>query len=336
MIRGTYAHPKAFWDRGARLDEYGVNAVFIHGKSIDQATFDRAKAEGCKVFAEFATLNGRYDDYVFKHPEARPMDDLGNPAAEATWFLGACPTHEGFREYRMNALREMLTERDLDGVWMDYLHWHAQFEDPYPVFIKTCFNDSCLDAFQTWADVEVQGKDVSEKAKWIFMNAAKQWEDWRVWVILDWAREFRSIVKEIRPNALVGAFHCAWKDEDLGGVRRRCLGLDFKALEQYVDVFSPMVYHGRSGKKPEYVKEFIDYFSQTFNVQTEPDLYPKLWPIVQAHDEPRIEPEEFEKVLHYGLSGKSSGVMMFTLGSVVADDGKMEAMKRVYLEHSGQ
>ncbi|MGA1195054.1 MAG: hypothetical protein ACO36I_01005 [Candidatus Latescibacterota bacterium] len=64
MIRGTYAHPKTFWDTGARLDEYGINAVFIHGASIDEATFKRAKDEGAKVFAEFATLNGKYGNYV--------------------------------------------------------------------------------------------------------------------------------------------------------------------------------------------------------------------------------------------------------------------------------
>ena len=84
VILCSYTHPKAFWDREARLDEYGVNPVFIHRKSIDQETFDKARDEGCKVFAEFATLNGRYDDYVCRHPEAHPMDDSGNPAAEAT------------------------------------------------------------------------------------------------------------------------------------------------------------------------------------------------------------------------------------------------------------
>ena len=164
-IRGTYGHPKSFWQKNARLDDYGVNAVFIHGKSIDEATFARAKSEGCKVFAEFATLNGKYGDYVQKHPDAHPVDDSGNPAAPATWFMGVCPTHEGFREYRMQALRELLTRHELDGVWMDYLHWHAQFEDPYPVFIKTCFSASCIDAFQEWADLEVQGQTVPEKAK---------------------------------------------------------------------------------------------------------------------------------------------------------------------------
>jgi len=334
LTLGTYAHPKPFWDRGARLDEYGVSAVFIHSSGIDEETIKRARDEGCKVFAEFATLNGKYGDYVAKYPDAHPIDDSGSPAPPATWFMGVCPTHRGFREYRMNALRELLEKYDIDGIWMDYLHWHAQFEDPYPVFIKTCFNGSCLEAFEKWANVKAEGKTVPEKAKWIFMNAPKNWEEWRVSVLVEWAKEVRKIVKEIRPQALVGNYQCAWKDEDLGGVRRRCLGLDFSALAPYVDVFSPMVYHGRSGKTPEYVKDYIEYFSKRYDVRTAPDEYPKLWPIVQAYDEPRITPGEFEKVLRYGLAGKSAGVMMFTIGSVAEDDGKMAAMKRVYTEFS--
>ncbi|MHB9134111.1 MAG: hypothetical protein ACYDBB_23825 [Armatimonadota bacterium] len=48
-----------------------------------------------------------------------------------------------------------------------------------------------------------------------------------------------------------------------------------------------------------------------------------------------MSPEEFERVLRYGLAGKSTGVMMFTIGSVTEDPGKMAAMKRVYREGSG-
>ncbi|MBX3742151.1 MAG: hypothetical protein KF712_14230 [Akkermansiaceae bacterium] len=330
IIRGTYAHPKAFWDTGAKLDEYGVNAVFIHGKGIDDATFKRAKAEGCKVFAEFPTLNGKYGDYVKNHPDAHPIDDSGNPAPPATWFMGVCPTHKGFREFRMKELRDLLGKYELDGIWMDYTHWHGQFEDPYPVLIKTCFNDSCLSEFEEWAGVEVVGKTPQEKAKWIFTNAARKWEDWRVHVIVDWAKEIRAITKEIRPNALVGIFHTAWKDEDLSGVRRRCLGLDFDALAQHVDVFSPMIYHGRSGKPPEYVEEFVAYLGAKPWMKGNADSYPQMWPIVQAHDDPRVSPEEFGKVLRYGLGGKSTGVMMFTIASVAKDPGKMEMMKEIY------
>lgn len=88
-MHGAYAHPQTFWDTGATLDEYGINSVFIHGASIDHATFDHAKNEGCSVYAEFATLNGRYGDWIEKNPDAHPIDDTGNPAAAAT-CLWAC------------------------------------------------------------------------------------------------------------------------------------------------------------------------------------------------------------------------------------------------------
>lgn len=336
LTLGAYAHPKDFWDTGARLDDYGVNAVFIRSLEFNEETVRRAKAEGCKVYAEFATLNGKYGGYVDKHPDAHPIDDSGQPARPATWFMGVCPTHEGFRKFRMDALRELLTKYELDGIWLDYTHWHAQFEDPYPVFIKTCFSDSCLAAFEKWAGLKVEGRDAAAKARWIFDHAAKKWEDWRVHVIVDWAREIRAITKEIRPHALVGIYHTAWKDEDLSGVRRRALGLDFEALAPHIDIFSPMIYHGRSGKSPAYVQEFVEYFSAKPYIKSAPGEYPQIWPIVQSYDDPRVTPEVFEQVLTGGLSGKSTGVMMYTIDSVAKDAAKMEVMKRIYKGRAGK
>lgn len=330
FVRGVYGHPKPFWATGAKLNEYGVNAVFVHSGAIDDDLVKRARAEGCRVFAEFATLNGGYQKWVEKHPDAHPIDDEGKPARKATWFMGVCPTNRPFRDFRMNALRELLTKHDLDGVFLDYLHWHGQFEDPYPQFIKTCFNDDCLTAFEKHSGVTVQGKTVPEKAKWIFANVPKQWEDWRVSVVVDWAREAREITKSIRPDALVGNYHVAWRDDDLGGVRRRALGVDLRALAEHVDVFAPMLYHGRSGKPPESVSRYVDWFSDAYLARRQAGRKIQMWPIVQAHDDPRVSPEEFEAVLRYGMGGKSSGVMMFTIASVAQDPGKMAAMRRVY------
>lgn len=330
LVRGTYATPKPFWDRGARLDEHGVNAVFVHYTSLSDALVKRARAEGARVFAEFGTLNASYG--LAQHPDAHPIDETGKPAPKATWFLGVCPTHKGFRAARLKALRALLEKHDLDGVFMDYLHWHAQFEDPYPVFVKTCFNDSCLAAFQEWAGLKVPGRSVPEKADWIFANAARKWEDWRVSVLVDWARELRQVVKSVRPNAIVGNYHAAWKDDDFWGARRRCLGLDFKQLAPHVDVFSPMPYHGRSGMPVEYVADFVAWFSAQLPFQTEPGKYPQLWPIVQAED---VSPESFEQALRAGMTGKATGVMMFTLGSVAADPRKLAVLKRVYTEAAG-
>ncbi len=325
LIRGTYASPKSFWDKGGRLDEYGVNAVFVHHQSLDAAMVRRARAEGAKVFAEFGTLNANYG--LADHPDAHPIDDTGKPAPKATWFLGVCPTHKGFRAARMKALRKLLETHDLDGVFMDYLHWHAQFEDPYPVFVKTCFNHSCLSAFQAWSGLAIPGGAVPRQAAWILRNAAKKWEDWRVSVLVDWAREIRDIVKTLRPRAIVGNYHAAWKDDDFWGARRRCLGVDFVALARHVDVFAPMPYHERSGMPVEYVADFVEWMSARLPFQTVPGRYPQLWPIVQADD---TSAADFEKALRGGLAGKSTGVMMFTLGGVAADPAKLAAMKRVY------
>ena len=89
-IRGIYGSPDAFWKRNLRLNELGVNAVFMHSGSINESILERARFEGLKVFAEFATLNGK--NYVEKYPEAWAIDRTGNRVEAATWFMGVCPT----------------------------------------------------------------------------------------------------------------------------------------------------------------------------------------------------------------------------------------------------
>jgi hypothetical protein len=129
-IRGVYGNPKPFWDKEFNLNTLGVNAVFVHSGSINHDMINRARSEGVRVFAEFATLNGK--DYVDIHPEAWAINEKGEKVQAASWFMGVCPTEPGFRQYRFGQLRDLLLEYDLDGVWMDYLHWHAQFEEPEP------------------------------------------------------------------------------------------------------------------------------------------------------------------------------------------------------------
>jgi hypothetical protein len=279
------------------------------------------------VFAEFATLNGK--NYVEEHPEAWAINEKGEKVEAATWFMGVCPTEPGFRQYRVDQLRNLLLEYDLDGVWMDYVHWHAQFEDPEPILPETCFCDHCLDGFSIYSGIEIPNETTSGKARWILTNHDKIWRNWRCQVIYEWTDKMRRIIKEIKPDALVGLFHCSWDDQDFDGARRRILGLDYDLLKKSIDVFSPMVYHMKMGKSPEWVEENINWFGN--QIDAEIDRYPKVWPIVQAHNDPGIiSKEEFGTVLNGGMSGKSSGVMMFTVNSVSQDAGKIEVMKKMY------
>jgi hypothetical protein len=326
-IRGIYGTPDAFWKKDIRLDELGVNAIFIHSGSINDNMMKQARAEGLMVFAEFATLNGK--DYVEQHTEAWAIDNNGNRVAPASWFMGVCPTEPGFKEYRLNELRNLLRKFELDGIWMDYLHWHAQFEDPTPILPETCFCENCLSNFQKASNIQIPAGSTSLRAEWILLNHDSTWRNWRCSVIAGWVRDFKSVIKREKPGILLGVYHCPWNDDDFRGARRRNLGLDYDTLRETVDVFSPMVYHGRMGKNPEWVKENIEWFCKHLDIKA--GSFPKVWPIVQAHNDPHIiSAEEFEKVLQYGSGAESTGVMMFTSNSVAEDANKTETMKRVY------
>ncbi len=333
-IRGIYGNPKPFWDKELNLHNLGVNAIFVHSGSINHEMINRARSEGLMVFAEFATLNGK--NYVNLHPEAHAINEKGKKVQAASWFMGVCPTEPGFRKYRFDQLRDLLLEYDLDGIWMDYLHWHAQFEEPEPILPETCFCDHCLDVFSKDSGIEIPEGSTSEKALWILYNQNTSWRKWRCKVIYDWTDEMKKIIKEIKPKALLGLYHCPWDDLEFDGARSRILGLDYDLLKETVDVFSPMVYHARMGRNPDWVKKNIQWFSKRLDIKA--GSYPKLWPIVQAYNNPGIiSNEEFETVLKGGMAGESSGVMMFTTYAVAKDEGKTEVMKCIYtkLEEKG-
>ena len=153
----------------------------------------------------------------------------------------------------------------------------------------------------------------------------REWRLWRTRQLLDWARGVKETLRRKRPGALLGVYHCPWTDEEFGGARRRILGLDLEALAPIVDVFSPMVYHGRMQRRPEWVGEYVEWLSRRLGKRA------KIWPIVQAHDKPRrIPAEEFEKVLRLGTAAAATGVMMFTGQAVAEDEAKLEVMRRVY------
>jgi hypothetical protein len=328
-IRGIYGNPKPLWDKGYHLNDLGVNAIFVHSGSINEEMINRARTEGAKVYAEFATLNGK--GYVDTHPEAWAINELGEKVEAATWFMGVCPTEPGFRKYRFDQLRNLLLEYDLDGVWMDYVHWHAQFEDPEPILPETCFCKHCLMSFSQDNNIRLPDATTPEKAAYILSNHNVDWRKWRCQVIYDWAVDIKNIIAEIKPNALLGLYHCPWNDEEYNGARERILGLDYELLKKTVDVFSPMVYHQRMERDPHWVQENIEWFSQKIGAVE--NAYPKIWPIVQAYNEPGIVTNEaFETVLRGGLAGKSTGVMMFTTNAIAEDKGKTEVMKKVYTE----
>lgn len=329
FVKGVYGNPGTLFSKDYSYHELGVNAIFVRSISLNQQLYNTSKKQEIKIYVEFPMLHGK--EYLKKYPEAYPINEKGEAAQPADWFMGICPTDPGFRSYRIEQLRSILNTYNVDGIWLDYLHWHAQFETPEPILPETCFCDHCIERYQQYAKVHVPGSNIPEKAEWILTHNDSSWRAWRSSILTGWVSEMKNIVKETRPDALLGIFYCPWYPTDYDGALYRNLGIDLKELAGLADVFSPMLFHKMMDRSTNWVNEYTVWLYNQFN--TFSDNKPLIWPIVQAHNHPEvISPEEFREVMINGAKAPSTGIMMFSDVSLLDDINKIQVMKELYLQ----
>ena len=326
IIKGIYGNPESLMKMHPRLSDLGINAVFARKSALTTDLYDQLRHDSIKIFIEFPLLNGK--EYLKDHPEAWPINEKGEKAPPADWFMGICVTDSGFIQSKRDELEDFLGKNEVDGVWLDYLHWHAQFETPEPILPETCFCNRCINLFKSYSELEIPKGSTAYQASFILKNHDKEWRKWRASIITNVVREFRDILKKNQENSLLGLYYCPWYPHEYDSALYRTLGLDMQSLDSLADVLTPMVYHQKMGRSPFWVKEYIDWISdktEEWGTGTE------IWPIVQAHNDPGIiTPEEFRSVMEYGLSGNSSGVMMFSVYSLTDDSLKVVEMKDLY------
>ena len=329
FIKGVYGNPATLLKAGYRFDSLGMNAVFVRSISLNPDFYNTAKEQGVKVFVEFPTLNGK--EYLKDHPDAWPINEKGEQSPPADWFIGICPTHEGFKAYRERQLREILDNYAVDGIFLDYVHWHAQFETTEPILPETCFCNRCTGKFGEGTQQKIQGESISEKATFILSHHDKTWRKWRSEILNGWIEDMGSILKKQQPEAKLGVFYCSWFPEDYDSALYRNLGIDPVGIAERADVLSPMLFHHMKGRPTAWVGEYTDWLGKTIHIEKPKKTL--IWPIVQAHNNPGIvSPDEFRQVMIEGSKSPSSGIMMFSDHSLVSEPEKMEVMKKIYSE----
>ncbi|MDG3007128.1 hypothetical protein [Paludisphaera mucosa] len=336
LVRGVYGGvPTAIFERGETLDDHGINAVWIGsgGATAEVVAGLKAKAPGVRVFAEFNTMHDA--EYLADHPDAAPVgpDGLRCPAPDG--WQGVCPTHPDHRRERMAAFRKTLADAPLDGVWLDYHHAHASWEQAEPNLPDTCFCRRCLASFGRDTGVALGDGPTPEIARRLLGEHREAWVAWRCGVFTDWVREFRGIVEATRPGALLGTFHCPWTDAEREGALREKLAIDLKAQAAYVDVFSIMPYHARFGHAadPGWISRQTAWLGRFLGVRGEPGERVKIWPIVQLADwGEAVRPEDVRTILDHGTRPPASGVLIFHWQGVGSDQAKLRAMGRAYRE----
>ena len=331
-IRGIYGgFPRQILDRGETPADYGVNAIWVGSGGLNAEEIARYHQLGVQVFAEFNSLHAA--QFLKEHPDAAPLGPDGKPSPPPNGWQGVSPFHAGYRRERMSEFRRVLSTFEIDGIWLDYHHAQASWEQAEPNLPDTDFSPTALAQFKEKTGIGLP-TDVSAAAKLLLGTHQQAWTDFRCAVLSDWVREYRQIVNEVRPRALLGTFHCPWSPEDHDGAIRHKLAIDLPAQAKYLDVFSSMPYHARFGhaNDPAWIARQTKQLGELISITGKPDEKQKIWPIVQLADwGERVPVEQVEVVLDQATQPPASGVMVFHWSGISKEWDKAEAMKRAYL-----
>jgi hypothetical protein len=330
-IRGIYGgFPNQILERGESLADYGVNAIWVGSGGLNADSIDRYHRLGVKVFAEFNSMHAA--EFLKSHPDAAPIGPDGKPSPAPSGWQGVSPFHEGYRRQRMAEFRRVLTEFEIDGIWLDYHHAHASWEQAEPELPDTDFSPAALRLFSEKTGIKVPA-DIPAAAQLLLGRFRQEWTDFRCETFTDWVREYRAIVDEVRPAALLGTFHCPWSPGERDGAIRSKLAIDLKAQARYLDVFSIMPYHARFGhaSDPAWIARQTSDLGELLNLRGQPDEKQRIWPIVQLADWGEAVPvDQITAVFDFATRKPATGVMAFHWSGISKQWEKAEALKAAY------
>ncbi|MCX7796314.1 MAG: putative glycoside hydrolase [bacterium] len=320
MILGIFGSPEVIWNRGESLGDYNINAVFISHKNLGEDVVDRIHREGARVFVEIGIFVGK--DTVEKYPELAPIGVDGKPLTPIKWYMGINPAIDWYRDKKSNEIRETLQNYNIDGLWLDFIRYPCHWEVPNPKLEQSSFDEGSIKKFEKYIGTVIPGTAIQDKARWILNEKLEDWTKWKCEQITSFCRDARKIIKDINPKAILGIFSVPWREDQFGGAILKIIAQDFKALSQYVDIFSPMVYHLMCGFPVSWIKDYSLYLRNKTGKL--------VVPIVQAVDEPS-KVDNLEDVIRISLDANPDGVIVFTAQAIFEDEIKIEALRRCFL-----
>jgi len=336
QVRGLYGgFPREIFERGRTPADYGLNAIWCYSGGLDAAEIERLHKHGVRVFAEFNSMH--HAAYLKEHPDAAPIGPDGRPSPPPEGWQGVSPFHAAYRRERMDEFRRVLTEFEIDGIWLDYHHAHAAWERADPKLPDTDFSPAALAGFTKQTGLKLPA-DVAAAARILLDEEREAWTRFRCDTFTDWVREYRAIVDEVRPTALLGTFHCPWSPEENAGAIRHKLAIDLVAQAPYLDVFSIMPYHARFGHAQDtaWIARQTRRLGELLGIEGKPAEKKQIWPIVQLTDwGERVPLEQVEPVLEQAAFRPATGVMGFHWNNLVKEWAKVEAVGRAYRAFRG-
>jgi hypothetical protein len=89
--------------------------------------------------------------------------------------------------------------------------------------------------------------------------------------VAKFARRYADIVRASRPDCVTGAYMCPWAPDAYDGALTRIFAQDYDLLAPAIDIFTPLIYAKKSGRSPNWGREFLEtaeaFVPQTRKIQ---------------------------------------------------------------------
>jgi len=229
-----------------RLPAAGANACWFHG--FDERAFDACARHGLAACVEFPTFRA---DFA-AHPELVPIGVNGRPIRYGELVQGVCLSQRGFLDEVEEALLGGLAVYRPSGIWLDYLTYGGWFETPTPDLQESCFCSACIADF-----CDSTGIDAAAPAQ-ILAVAAEEWTAHKCRRIARFGAYYAGLIRSRLPDCVIGAYMCPWTPAEYGGALRRIFAQDFDLLAPHIDVFTPLIYATKSGRTPNWAREYLE------------------------------------------------------------------------------
>ncbi len=312
---------------GQLLQELGCRGVFL--KRLERPWVEGLRAAGLRVYVSCAIFLGSPALWQ-EMPAARPITDSGDPAPAEEWYYPALPTLPALRAARLAQVEELARTLPLDGIWLDFIRWPARWERSSPQLYHSSFDPVTLVQFQQDTGIHLPtGTDTAvAAARWILHHQAKAWFQWRCRQIADFVAEAAQVLRQLRPEALLGLFLVPWTGGPEDGLpvaeaHIRIVGQDPRLLGQVAHVLSPMVYHRLCDRPPTWAGQV------TARVAAQADC--AVWPVVEAipgpaHQYPAVE---FAQACASAAAAGHDGLIVFNLAGLLEDPHKAAAWREL-------
>lgn len=226
-------------------------AYLASGASVsvaaDRAWSDALRAAGLRVYQTTALF---FDpDLLQSFPDARPVDANGAPHVGFDWYLGVCPTHDGYLAAKIDRLQRVGTELEPDGLFLSFTRYPGFWENWVPGYTFTnddrfCFCPRCRARFAADLELDLAPGDAATQARFILEEYGAAWTAWRTRRIVEVIDRIAASVRSARPHLEVMLNTLAFPASDFDGIdgRREIAAQDLAILRGSVDRFELMTY----------------------------------------------------------------------------------------------